>query len=97
VLLPGGATKSYVYDPLMRVKEIAAQDKDSNGIVSYAYDYDRMDNIMNKNTEHGNYDYIYDALYRLTDVDNPAIDDEGFGYDPVGNRLTSTTVAGTWT
>jgi hypothetical protein len=73
---------------LMRVKEIAAQDKDSNGIVSYAYDYDRMDNIKNKNTEHGNYDYDYDDLYRLTDVDNPTIDDEGFGYDPVGNRLT---------
>ena len=97
VLLPGGATKSYVYDPLMRVKEIAAQDKDSNGIVSYAYNYDRMDNIKNKNTEHGNYDYDYDDLYRLTDVDNPTIDDEGFGYDPVGNRLTSTAVAGAWT
>ena len=54
VLLPGGVTKSYAYDPLMRVKEIAAQDKDSNGIVSYTYDYDRMDNITDKNTEHGN-------------------------------------------
>ena len=96
MLLPGGATKSYVYDPLMRVKEILAQDKDSNGIVSYAYDYDRMDNIKNKNTEHGAYDYDYDDLYRLIDVDNPTIDDEGFSYDPVGNRLTSTATTGTW-
>ncbi|MDY6966795.1 MAG: hypothetical protein SVM80_12665, partial [Halobacteriota archaeon] len=47
-------------------------------------------------TEHGDYQYGYDELYRLTNVDNPIQDDEAFTYDPVGNRLTAADVAGTW-
>jgi YD repeat-containing protein len=53
------------------------------------YTYDPMDNITNKATEHGSYQYDYDNLYRLTNVDNPTQDDEGITYDSVGNRLTS--------
>ncbi len=59
-----------------------------------------MDNITAKDTEHGNYSYEYDALYRLTDVDNPDVSgltDEAFTYDNVGNRLTSAEAAGAWT
>ena len=56
-----------------------------------------MDYILEKGTEHGEYAYSYDELYRLTTVDNPALDDETFTYDPVGNRLTSAGVAGNWT
>jgi YD repeat-containing protein len=35
-----------------------------------------MDNITGKNTEHGDYRYQYDDLYRLTTADNPVQDDE---------------------
>ena len=51
---------------------------------------------MNKVTEHGNYAYEYDELYRLIDVDNPTPNDEIFTYDPVGNRLTSSDTTATW-
>ncbi len=53
-----------------------------------------------KATEHGNYDYGYDDLYRLDTVDNPAIaslTDEAFTYDNVGNRLTAADTTGNWT
>jgi RHS repeat-associated protein len=56
-----------------------------------------MDNIVSKVTEHGEYAYGYDDLYRLTTADNPVQDDEEFTYDPVGNRLTSSDTTGLWT
>jgi len=52
-----------------------------------------MDNIKTKTTEHGNYNYGYDDLYRLTKETRPGIADDGkpmtddFLYDQVGNRL----------
>jgi len=94
--LPGGSTKSFVYDPLMRVKEIAAKDPGQNILLNYHYDYDKMDNITGKGTEHGDYQYQYDNLYRLTAADNPIQNDEVFTYDSVGNRLTSADTTGSW-
>jgi len=58
-----------------------------------------MDNITDKNTEHGHYSYDYDRLYRLTDAHHPQIPeltDETFTYDSVGNRLSSPDTAGPW-
>jgi RHS repeat-associated protein len=89
VILPGGSRRQYIYDPLMRVKSITAKDPGQNVVMSYQYSYDKMDNIIEKATEHGPYDYGYDDLYRLTDVDNPVQTDEAYSYDSVGNRLTS--------
>ena len=89
VILPGGSRRQYVYDPLMRVKSITAKDPGQNVVLSYLYSYDKMDNITEKSTEHGLYDYGYDDLYRLTTADNPAQTDEAYSYDGVGNRLTS--------
>ena len=97
ITLPGGSTKDYAYDPLMRVKEITSKDPGGNVLVDYDYAYDRMDNITTKATEHGDYTYGYDDLYRLLDADNPTVSDEAFTYDPVGNRLTSAATTGEWT
>ena len=97
ITLPGGSTKDYAYDPLMRVKEITSKDPGGNVLVDYDYAYDRMDNITDKQTEHGDYAYDYDDLYRLLDADNPTVSDEAFTYDPVGNRLTSAATTGEWT
>jgi len=55
-----------------------------------------MDNIVNKATEHGPYTYNYDSLYRLAGAVAPVLPQEDFTYDPVGNRLTSST-ANNWT
>ena len=95
--LPGGGKRRYQYDPLMRVTNIEARDPGDNQQLNYAYTYDKVDNITAKQTEHGDYGYQYDALYRLTDTDNPDQADEGFTYDGVGNRLTSAATTGDWT
>ncbi len=96
VILPGGGKREYAYDPLMRIKSIGAKDPAQNILLNYQYDYDKMDNITAKVTEHGEYDYGYDDLYRLTNADNPVQADEGFSYDAVGNRLTAEGVADNW-
>jgi len=95
--LPGGSTKEYTYGPLMRVNSITSKDPGQNPLMNYHYTYDKMDNIVNKSTEHGEYAYGYDDLYRLASADNPIQDNEEFTYDPVGNRLTSADTTGTWT
>ena len=96
ITLPGGSKKDYVYDPLMRIKQITAKDPAQNLLMNYQYTYDKMDNIKTKGTEHGDYQYGYDDLYRLTSADNPVQNDEAYTYDSVGNRLTSEGVGGTW-
>jgi YD repeat-containing protein len=55
-----------------------------------------MDNIVNKATEHGPYTYNYDSLYRIAGAVSPALPQESYTYDPVGNRLTSSN-ASDWT
>jgi len=97
MMLPGGSTKEFAYDPLMRVKSITAKDPGQNDLLNYLYTYDKVDNITQKATEHGSYDYGYDDLYRLTSTDNPDFDDDTFTYDAVGNRLTSADTTGDWT
>ena len=96
ITLPGGSRKDYAYDPLMRVKQITSKDPGQNTLLNYQYTYDKMDNIQSKQTEHGDYTYDYDNLYRLAGADNPVQEDEAFTYDPVGNRLTSSGVSD-WT
>ncbi len=88
MILPGGSKKEYSYDPIMRVKEIVSRDSGQNVIMDYRYTYDREGNILSKETEHGNYIYSYDELYRLIMSDNPGDNDEYYTYDAVGNRLT---------
>jgi YD repeat-containing protein len=95
--LPGGTTKDFSYDPLMRIKQITSKDPGQNVMLNYQYNYDKMDNIKAKATEHGAYVYGYDDLYRLTDVDNPVQEDEAFTYDQVGNRVTAANTTGYWT
>ena len=93
---PGGTTREYAYDPLMRLKQIQAKGPDQNPIQIYVYEYDAMNNIISKRTEHGDYTYGYDDLYRLTKANAPHRSSETFTYDSVGNRLTSADVSGSW-
>ncbi|BBO91770.1 hypothetical protein DSCOOX_49500 [Desulfosarcina ovata subsp. ovata] len=96
MLLPGGGTIDLDYDELLRLEQITTTDPAANPVLKYAYTYDNMDNITAKATEHGDYEYGYDALYRLIDVVNPVRDDEAFTYDGVGNRLTSADTSTEW-
>jgi len=92
VTLPGGSTKNYVYDGILRPTNIHMKDPAANTLMNYAYSYDTAGNITAKNTEHGNYGYGYDSLDRLTSAIYPAsqsaLTNEDFGYDKVGNRIT---------
>ena len=97
VSYPGGVTKTYGYDPLMRVNAITVKDPVQKVLMDYQYAYDKMDNILSKQTEHGDYSYTYDPLYQLKTADNAVLDDEEYAYDKVGNRLTSEGVSGNWT
>jgi RHS repeat-associated protein len=99
--LPGGTTKTYEYDDLMRTTSIISEDQGDNTLLSYTYTYDDMDNIKTKSTEHGDYVYDYDDVYRLTKADNPDVQvpflkDEVFTYDNVGNRLSSAGTTTPW-
>ncbi|MCJ8503060.1 fibronectin type III domain-containing protein [Desulfatitalea alkaliphila] len=94
--LPGGTQRHYQHDPLMRIKRITTTDPGDNPQLNYTYTYDMMDNIIAKQTEHGDYAYDYDDLYRLTITETPDQPDEAFGYDAVGNRLSSADTTTTW-
>ncbi len=96
MVFPGGSAREYTYDPLMRLKQLTANDPGQNIVLDYQYTYDSIGNILNKATEHGNYAYSYDALSRLTSADNPVQEDETYTYDDVGNRLTAAGVEGNW-
>ena len=96
VTLPGGASTEYTYDPLMRVKTILATDPAKNPVVTREYQYSPLGNVTDKVTEHGTYTYEYDKLNRLTEAENPTLNDESYTYDAIGNRLTSAAVTGNW-
>lgn len=96
ITLPGGTTAEYTYDPLMQLKSIDLKDPSRNPVIAYAYEYSGAGNITAKNTEHGHYGYQYDKLYRLTEALNPTATNEGYTYDAIGNRLTSSGVEGNW-
>jgi hypothetical protein len=40
-----------------------------------------MDNITAKSSEHGDYQFTYDDLYRLMTADNPILSDEIYAYE----------------
>ncbi|MFO7783734.1 MAG: RHS repeat-associated core domain-containing protein [Desulfatiglandales bacterium] len=96
ITLPGGTTRTFAYDLFMRINRITSQDPGGHTILDYLYTHDGVDNILTKDTEHGEYRYTYDALDRLTGAINPTLPDEAYTYDPVGNRLTSEDAEKRW-
>lgn len=95
--LPGGTIRTQAYDSLMRLTAINVKGPAQNPVLNYQYGYDKADNIIQKATEHGTYNYTYDNLYRLTGATNPTpLTNETYTYDPVGNRLTDSNITGSW-
>lgn len=98
ITLPGGTTRTQSYDPLLRLTQIDVKDSGQSEVLNYQYGYDKVDNIKTKVTEHGNYAYNYDDLYRLTQAQNPSpLPAETYTYDQAGNRLTDAKTAGNLT
>jgi RHS repeat-associated protein len=96
ITLPGGTKREYSYNPLMQIKSFTAKDPGQNQLMTYNYQHSPAGNITAKNTEHGNYAYQYDELYRLKQATNPSSANEAYTYDAIGNRLTSADVQGSW-
>lgn len=88
ITLPGGATLNYSYNGLQQVVSITPRDPGSNPVLDYGYSYKFAGNVASKSTEHGDYVYDYDQLYRLTSAQKPDAN-ESYGYDGLGNRTSS--------
>ncbi|MDA8142164.1 MAG: fibronectin type III domain-containing protein [Desulfobacteraceae bacterium] len=94
--LPGGAAQEFDYDPLRRLRAIQAYDPGRNPVLARSYTHAPNDDILTAVTEQGTHSYQYDALQRLVSADHPSLPDEGYTYDPTGNRLSSNGVEGAW-
>ncbi len=88
IIYPGGTQRTLTYTPLMQIQTINVKDSQQNVIMDYHYSFDKVGDILRKETEHGVYVYEYDKTYQLINADYPTIDDEEFSYDSVGNRLS---------
>jgi RHS repeat-associated protein len=89
ITLPGGSQVDFSYDPLMRLKSKTSKYPEKQVITNDEYEHSPTDNITKKTTEHGEYTYQYDDVYRLTDATHPVLEDESYTYDSLGNRLTA--------
>lgn len=74
---------TYQYDNLNRLISI------NNGVSNISYDYDQVGNCLIKTDKFGSYNYSYDDIYQLTNVDYPdgiMFSDVDYNYDRLGNR-----------
>jgi YD repeat-containing protein len=97
---PNGVTTSATYDVVNRLTGLTTTHSASGQTIqSYAYTVGPAGQ-RTRITEHGGTvkDYSYDALSRLTNerinTGGTLTSEEGFTYDPVGNRTTRTGVGG---
>ena len=90
---PNGVSTNYSYDSLSHLLSVLHQ-TGTNTLDGASYTYDPAGNRTSK----GNYlngatsNYTYDPLYQLTQVTQSGSTTEGYSYDLVGNRLSSSGV-----
>ncbi len=90
---PNGVNTSYGYDSLSHLLSVLHQ-AGANTLDGASYTYDSAGNRTAKtNYQNGvTSNYGYDLLYELTQVTQGGSTTETYGYDPVGNRLSSSGV-----
>jgi len=103
ITLPGGIKQLLTYDGLQRLQSRELIDPAGNPISQAVYSYDKENNILGFNTEHGDYSFGYDDGYRLTSATKVGTDplghapeNETYTYDKVHNRLSSHDTASEW-
>jgi len=96
VKTPDGTVKNITYDPLLRILEILAQANSGEQIISSRYTYNKMNQVISKETARGPESFAYDELNRLTGATVPELPNDAFTYDPIGNRETSIQSPGPW-
>lgn len=88
IQFPGGTIRTNTYDGLQRHTGIQVTNPAEQTLMDYVYQWDETGNITQKATEHGLYQYGYDAIDRLTEAEYPTFSAEAWTYDPLGNRIT---------
>jgi YD repeat-containing protein len=90
---PNGVNTSYGYDSLSRLLNILHK-RGATTIDGASYTYDNAGNRTAKTNQLNNVteQYVYDAIYQLTQVAQGATTTESYAYDAVGNRLSSLNV-----
>lgn len=87
--LPNGVVTTYGYDDANRVTDLDHV-VSSTTIASFDYTFDDVGNRETRVTAAGTESYLYDELYRLTNVEYPDNDEVSYTYDATGNRTTKT-------
>ena len=90
---PNGTTTEYEYDLLSRLSRIRLK-RGAVVVSDIAYESNDLDNRTSRAEDGTRLQYGYDELSRLLTVDRtlptPAVRQEEYTYDPVGNRLDGT-------
>ena len=93
--------QTYQYDPLGRLLQTDLINNDEV-LLHRQYSYDKVDNISQMQTEYGETNYQYDSLDRLilskpsNEIQNLGIGIESYGYDAIGNRISSSQLQDEW-
>jgi RHS repeat-associated protein len=92
---PNGAASTYSYDAANRLLQIV-NNSGSLTLSSFTYGLDNVGNRLQvTSAASGTTKYGYDALYRLTSWTAPSGQVTQYNYDPVGNRASMVSSAGT--
>ena len=92
---PNGVVTTYGYDTLSRLTNVTTK-LGTTVIAASTYTHDDAGNRLTKTTESYSESYDYDPTYRLDTVTRDFVLTEDYGYDAVGNRLSSLNYP-TWT
>jgi RHS repeat-associated protein len=85
---PNGVNTTYSYDSLSRLTNLTAAVGQTT-ITSSIYTYDAAGNRLSKTHPDYAESYVYDALYRLKEVNRTGLTKHWiYSYDAVGNRLS---------
>ena len=95
------AIQTYHYDPLGRLLQTDLTNN-NEVLLHRQYSYDKVGNISQMQTEYGETNYQYDSLDRLilskpsNEIQNLGIGIESYGYDAIGNRISSSVLQDEW-
>lgn len=95
ITFPGGTTREMTYNGLLSPQSIVVKDPAQHVLSQLQYSYGKMQEILAKDTDTGNYSYTYNDAYRLTEAAQTVQPTEAFTLDAQGNR-TAQDASASW-